>query len=156
MSDSDIGKRMIEEEHLGLFLDAYGAATGEEFPEMTGSETPDFIGCDGQGRTVGIEITQLRFGPEDRHMRRIFPPTAVDHDAWWRLLELMHQKDQTLKKGRWGLCERKILVIMLMDCTIEAVTACTDTDTPDEGALMKSGSPTTRRSRLSVALISSR
>jgi hypothetical protein len=35
--------------------------------------------------------------------------------------------------GCWGLCERKILVIMLMDCTIEAVTACTDTDTPDEG-----------------------
>ena len=66
-------------------------------------------------------------------MRQIFPPEPEDPDAWWRLLELLHKKDQTLAKGRWSECERKILVIVLVDASIEAVGLGTDTDTPDEG-----------------------
>ena len=73
MNDRDIGKREIEREHLDVFLDAYARATGETFPEMWDSETPDFIGRDDRGRVVGIELTQLRFGPDDRHMHNIFP-----------------------------------------------------------------------------------
>ncbi|HEX2379523.1 MAG TPA: hypothetical protein VHI74_02125 [Methyloceanibacter sp.] len=45
-----------ERDHLGLFLDACERATGETFPEMYDSETPDFIGRDHKGRVVGIEI----------------------------------------------------------------------------------------------------
>src|SRR5512132_3700431 len=66
-------------------------------------------------------------------MRQIFPPEPEDPDAWWRLLELLHKNDQTLAKGRWSECERKILVIVLVDASIEAVGLGTDTDTPDEG-----------------------
>jgi hypothetical protein len=56
MNDWDLGKREIERDHLGLFLDAYERATDETFPEMYDSETPDFIGRDHKGRVVGIEI----------------------------------------------------------------------------------------------------
>ena len=133
MNDWEHGKREIEREHLGLFLDAHEAATGESFLEMIDSETPDFIGRDVLGRVVGIEITQLRFGPDEQHIRRISPPEPADHHAWWRLLDLMHRKNQTLTKGRWPKCERKILVIILIDTSLEAVTAGTDTDTPSEG-----------------------
>ncbi len=133
MNDQELGKREIEREHLGLFLEAYRLATGETFPEVYDSETPDFVGRDAKDRTVGIEIVQLRFAPDERHMRRIFPPESHDSDAWWRLLELMHQKDQTLPNGRWPQCHRKILVIVLIDASIEAVTVGTETDTPDEG-----------------------
>jgi hypothetical protein len=132
MSDSDLGKREIEREHLGLFLEAYEAATGEVFEALVDSETPDFVGRDERGKIVGIEITQLRFGPEDRHMRRIFPPGPFDADAWWRLLDLMHQKEQTLSKGRWHHCDRKILVILPLDCSLDAVVGGADTDTPEE------------------------
>ena len=45
-NDSALGKREIEREHLGQFLEAYQRATGETFPEMCDSETPDFIGRD--------------------------------------------------------------------------------------------------------------
>jgi hypothetical protein len=38
-----------------------------------------------------------------------------------------------LAKGRWSECERKILVIVLVNASIEAVGLGTDTDTPDEG-----------------------
>ena len=57
MNDWELGKREIEREHLGLFLDAYEAASGESLPEMIDRETPDFIGRDAQGRVVGSEIT---------------------------------------------------------------------------------------------------
>jgi hypothetical protein len=130
MSDLELGKREIEREHLGLFIDAYQLATGETFSEMYDSETPDFVGRDEAGRIVGIEIAQLRFSPDERHMRRIEPPDPHDMDAWWRLLELMHQKDQKLTKGYWPHCDRKILVIMLGDAGIGALTAATETDKP--------------------------
>lgn len=78
MNDWELGKREIEREHLGIFLDAYEAATGETFAEMIDSETPDFIGRDLQGRVVGIEITQLRFSPDKQDARRIFPPNPTD------------------------------------------------------------------------------
>src|SRR5271169_3240505 len=87
MSDSDLGKREEEREHLALFLDAYRDATGETFPELYDSETPDFIGRDREGRVVGIEITRLRFAPDEQHMRRIEPSGHSDSDAFWRLLD---------------------------------------------------------------------
>jgi len=125
-------RREVEREHLRLFLDAYERATGETFPEMYDCETPDFMGRDDEGRAVGIELVQLRFAPDERHIRRIFPPEPHDSDAWWRLLELMHEKDLTLKKGHWHQCERKILVVVLVDTSIEAIATGTDTDTPRE------------------------
>jgi hypothetical protein len=132
MNDLELGKREIEREHLGLFLEAYQLATGETFSEMYDSETPDFIGRDEAARIVGIEIAQLRFSPDERHIRRIDPPGPRDTDAWWRLLELMHQKDQKLTSERWSQCERKILVIILIDAAIGAITTGTETDRPRE------------------------
>lgn len=86
VSDSELGKREEEREHLALFLNAYKAATGESFPELYDSETPDFIGFDVAGRTVGIEITQLSFAQDEQHMRRISPQaatTAMRFGACW-------------------------------------------------------------------------
>jgi hypothetical protein len=133
MNDWEVGKRETERGHLGAFLDAYEAATAESFPEMIDSETPDFIARDAQRRLVGIEITQLRFAPDEQHMRRIFPPNPTDDDAWFRLLDLMHRKNQTLTKGRWSQCERKTLVIMVIDTSLEAMTTGAETDTPRDG-----------------------
>ncbi|MGY3371773.1 hypothetical protein ACVWZL_008898 [Bradyrhizobium sp. GM2.4] len=84
MSDSEHGKREPEREHLGLFLTAYQIITSESFI-LDDSETPDFVGWDNVGRSVGIEITQLRFSPSERGLRRPAPNSVVDHDAWWRL-----------------------------------------------------------------------
>jgi hypothetical protein len=117
---------------------------------MYDSETPDFIGRDEAGRIVGIEIAQLRFSPDERHMRRIDPPEPHDTDARWRLLELMHQKDQKLTSGHWPQCERKVLVIILIDAAIGAITAGTETDRPKEDGFDEVGLPTTHRSRRSA------
>ena len=127
-----MGKREMERDHLGLFLSAYKQVTGETF-ELSDAETPDFIGRDAEGRTVGIEMTQLRFAPDVRAIRRAFE----EHDRgdvgnpYWELLELGHQKTSKLTKGLWPECERKILVIMLVDCGLDEVRHYFDTDTPD-------------------------
>ncbi len=128
-----MGKREFEREYVGLFRDAYQAVTGEMFPELQDCETPDFIGRDKEERIVGIEITALRFSPDKRHMRRIFPPGPYDMDSWWRLLTLIRKKEHTLLKGCWSECERKILVITMIDASICAVTEGTNTETPGEG-----------------------
>jgi len=131
MNDSELGKREIERDHLFLFLDSYEQVTGETF-SLGDSETPDFIGLDGRKHKVGIEITQLRFSPSIRHMRSLFPPAAHDPDAWWELLGLMHQKKQTLTKGLWPQCDRKILMIMLIDTSIEVIASGSETDLPKQ------------------------
>jgi|SRR5215831_6895853 len=131
LSESDLGKREIEREHLALFIEAYEEATGETF-DLVDCETPDFIGRDRQGRAVGIEVTRFQFDPEDRWMRRTFGGgESFDEDAWWKLLGLLHQKEGKLAKGRWHLCQRKILVVMLIDCPLGEIAASFDTDRPN-------------------------
>ena len=132
VTDSELGKREEEREYLALFLDAYRDATGETFPELYDSETPDFLDRDREGRVVGIEITQLRFAPDERHMRLIYPPGHNDTDAFWRLLDLLHQKDQKLTSGAWPKCERKVLVVMLIDAPLGGIAHGIETDRPDE------------------------
>lgn len=134
MNDQEIGKREMERDHLGLFLSAYEKATGESF-ELVDNETPDFIGRDAEGRTVGIELTQLRFAPDVRFIRRTFEEDDRGGvgDPYWELLALGHQKSSKLTKGLWPQCERKILVIMLIDCGLDEVKHYFDTDTPSPG-----------------------
>jgi hypothetical protein len=132
-TDWDISKREVERDHLGYFLDSHRRATGEEIEIVAESETPDFIGRDADGNSVGVELTQVRFSPAERHMRRIFPPEAHDFDAFMEVVALMHKKDRTLRRGNWHLCKRKLLVIVLIDTDLHAMATGTETDRPKEG-----------------------
>ena len=49
------------------------------------------------------------------------------------ILVLMHKKDRTLPKGNWHRCKRKILVIVLVDTTIDAMVTGMETDRPEDG-----------------------
>lgn len=117
-----------------MFLEAYRAATGEALPAMEGSETPDFVGKDDEGRVVGIEVTRFRFEQGERFWRRISAPGPGDVDAWLWLIDLMQKKIETLTGGRWSECARKILVIMMVDVSISDITRRgARTDQPDVG-----------------------
>jgi len=153
-TDWDIGKREIERDHLGYFLDSHRRATGEEIEIVAESDTPDFIGRDADGNSVGIELTQVRFSPAERYMRRIFPPEAHDFDAFMEVLALMHKKDRTVRRGNWHLCKRRILVIVLIDTDLHAMATGTETDRP-EAASTRSGWRMGPRSRSSAAWICS-
>jgi len=100
---------------------------------MYDGETPDFLGCDAAGSVVGIEMTQLRQSPDERHWRRIAPVGLLDDDSSLLLRDLMYKKGLTLAKGQWPACDRKILVVMSMDVPIDEVAAGLETDLPSPG-----------------------
>jgi hypothetical protein len=134
MGDSQFGKRLEEREHLDLFREAYELATGEALPHMEDSETPDFIGNDAQGCVLGIEVTKFRFEQDERVLRRAFAPGPGDFGACCRLLKLMHKKALTLAGGRWRDCERKILVVIMIDVSIaDIASGGAETDRPETG-----------------------
>lgn len=135
MNDQNLGKRMLEGEDLDLFLEAYELATGETLTDVAGGETPDFIGEDAAGHSVGIEITTLRFEQDERFLRRINPPEPGNLDAWMRLVELMRKKTRKLGIGSWAECDRKILVIVMVDVSLADLAAGgLQTDQPELGS----------------------
>jgi hypothetical protein len=117
MSDQQTGKREIEREYLDLFLEAYERATDETFLELI-SETPDFIARDKNNLLAGIEITSLRFSPEERQIQSISAPRPGDFDAWYQLHALIVKEEKSLLQGRWPECARKILAIVMLDASI--------------------------------------
>jgi hypothetical protein len=138
---------LVEREHLALFLEAYETATGETF-DLDDSETPDFIGRDRQGRVVGVEIVRFQYGPDERFMRRIFRKAeSFDEDAWWKLLGLVHEKDSKLTKGRWHLCQRKILAVMPSTVRYGRLRGASRPIGRTIPAITKSGWPTARCSK---------
>ena len=134
VSDQEMGKKIVEQEELYQFLEAYEKATGETFPTMCISETPDFVGEDENGRSVGIELTKLKFSPDHMSVRRILEKRewATDEDAFWRIIELLGTKNAKLDMGNWPHCERKILVIQLVDYPLSELLPNCTTDKPDE------------------------
>lgn len=125
---------MAEENDLAIFLRSYQAVTHEAFPDLLPSETPDFIGQDHEGRTVGIELTMLKFAPADMTWRRILDAQEwADHnDAHWRIIELLASKGKKLDRAGWPDCERKILIIQLMDCPLHELLPNLVTDQPQD------------------------
>jgi hypothetical protein len=124
-------KKLMEEVALSHFLKAYRLATGEEFVDVEPSETPDFLARDSLGCTVGIELTQVKFPPSDMSWHRIMGEEwANDLDAFWRIVELLHVKEQKLP--RWPACERRLLVVQLGDIPLADLGAGIATDPPTE------------------------
>src|SRR5579862_2980740 len=133
MSDNELGKKLVEREHLDLFLWSYARVTGEEFTDIIESETPDFLARDDAGNTIGIEIVRLKFRPDIMWWRRTFDRKQwIDHnDAHWRIIEILDRKESKLGEHSWRLCKRKMLVIVLIDSTLEELAPNMETDSPD-------------------------
>jgi hypothetical protein len=58
MPDSNIGKKMVEEEQLHHFLAAYEAVCGDHLTVISNGERPDFICQRSSGDIVGIELAR--------------------------------------------------------------------------------------------------
>ena len=115
--DWSTAKKEEEWEALSHFMDAYRLITGETFDDIDASETPDFLAQDAQGKIVGIELTQIKTSPEEMFLRRVIENQEwmTDEGGLLHLLNRMHSKEQKLQKGNWATCERRILIIQLVD-----------------------------------------
>ncbi len=122
MSDSDIGKKLAEEEDLRLFLKAYDYVTGDSL-SVQPSERPDFIGWRLNGDPVGIEITAIVQDPAHVYRKTIIPdedhmdPWDVLDSAWARIEE----KDQKRSKPGWKYPDHTILVLRLNEARLRDI-----------------------------------
>ena len=66
MSDNELGKKLVEEEHLLQFLDAYKTVTGIALALRSRGESPDFICAYPSGELVGVELAR---SPHDYEIR---------------------------------------------------------------------------------------
>lgn len=119
MSDSQLGKKMVEEEHLYRFLSAYEEVTGEALTLICGGERPDFICERASGRRVGIELTRPRHNYEMAQWDRIWAPdrTMDTCDLISAIYDIVRDKSAKLSEPDWRLPTSTILVVELIDYT---------------------------------------
>ena len=122
LSDSDTGKKLVEEEDLRLFLEAYDYVTGDSLCVQP-SERPDFIGWRSNGDAVGIEITAIVQDPANVYRKTIIPdekhmePSNVLNSSWAAIKE----KDQKRAKVDWKHPDHTILVLRLNEARLRDI-----------------------------------
>jgi hypothetical protein len=116
MSDSDLGKKMVEEQHLYCFLEAYATVTGLAMKVVSNGESPDFICTRPSGECVGVELSR---SPHDYHVAlhdRIWTERTMSaHQLLDAVNAVVTVKEQKRQSGRWRTPDNTILVIELID-----------------------------------------
>lgn len=134
MSDQDYGKKLVEEAELEAFLHEYRHVTGNDLQILARSERPDFICGTRDGAVVGVELTKVVEDPDTRSWRTIINKQdyADEMGTAIQLQELIYRKDAALSAPRWHLPDRTILVIQLMDSSLELVAPFLDEQVLEE------------------------
>src|SRR5712691_6092715 len=105
--------KMVEEEELLLFIDAYVVATGQKLKIAGSGERPDFFCRRPNGRLVGVELTDIRRHPgaavdDEIFRRREF---ADEYDTVERICSAIEKKERKRTTGNWGLRQNTMLVL---------------------------------------------
>jgi len=116
MSDKDIGRKMVEEEVLWLFLQVYEHVTGERLEYAGRRESQDFICVPPGGREVAVEITAVRRSPDERFADHVLLRTDEQNaqDALDQLFRLLEQKEDKRAKHCGRFASITILVLQII------------------------------------------
>jgi hypothetical protein len=124
MSDKDLGKKLVEEEHLLQFLDAYETVTGIALGIRSRSESPDFICAYPSGELVGVELAR---SPHDYDMRvhdRIWTDGVLSSfDLLASISSIVATKERKRQSHCWP---NSILVVELLDYSLESLAWASD------------------------------
>jgi hypothetical protein len=121
MSDKEMGKKMVEEEELFSFLNAYKDVVEEHLSYGFGRhERPDFICHRPDGTQVGVELVRVMRDPRDAQADYILDRIEFmdGQDAIEMLYQLIEKKEKKRRQPDWDLAENTILVLQLFDCPI--------------------------------------
>src|SRR6266487_1780072 len=123
MSDRNLGKKMVEEEHLLRFLEAYATATGISMSVVSNGESPDFICTRPSGERVGIELARSPHDYNGAVWDRIWTDRAMSaHDLLAAVHVIVANKQQKRQSVHWRTSARTILVVELLDYTFDSLT----------------------------------
>jgi hypothetical protein len=95
---------------LHYLLPARNRVTGRSLVYLYSHERPDFVCARGNQVPVGVEVTQITFGPHDR---------ISDEQAIEQVHRLIEKKEASRVKPGWTYPERAILVIATQERSIE-------------------------------------
>jgi hypothetical protein len=128
MSDKENGKKMKEENDLELFSREYNNITGLSLNGVSATERPDFIVYRSDGMKLGIELTKVMRDPESAFWARVLngEEQADSLDSIWKLQELIYNKDKKRSEDNWQLPNRTMLLLQLMDSSIEQLSSVLD------------------------------
>lgn len=122
MSDSNLGKKAIEEERLSYFLDAYSTVTGTTLTVSSNGESPDFICVLPSGDLVGVELAR---SPHDYHLathERIWSNRMKEaHELLDAIGAIVATKELKRSSSHWRTPNNTILVIELLDYSFESL-----------------------------------
>ena len=100
MSDKELGKKVVEEEELLSFLDAYKEVVEDHLACSFGrNERPDFICYRPDGTSVGIELVRVMRDPRDAQADYILDKIEF-MDGEEALEMLYHMIEKKEKKRR--------------------------------------------------------
>lgn len=123
MSNQDIGKKAAEENDLEPFLKEYERITNFSLKIIERTERPDFIVQRSDGTQLGIELTKVMRDPESLFWARVLsgeefadPVKTAIH-----LQKLIYRKNAKRSGSGWTLPDRTLLVLQLMDSSIDQV-----------------------------------
>ena len=123
LSDQEYGKKLVEEMDLEPFLKEYEWVTGLALQLVNRTERPDFIVQRSDGTQLGIELTKVMRDPESLFWARVLsgeefadPVKTAIH-----LQKLIYRKDAKRSGSGWTLPDRTLLVLQLMDSSIDQV-----------------------------------
>jgi hypothetical protein len=130
MTDDDLGKKLVEEEHLVQFLDAYQTTTGVALTIQSRSESPDFICAYPSGELVGVELAR---SPHDYEMRvhdRIWTDRSLPaFDLLASVGSMVATKEHKRQSRGWP---STILVVELLDYSFECLAWTSDSSLTDD------------------------
>ncbi|MBA7553460.1 hypothetical protein ES705_46051 [subsurface metagenome] len=128
LSDQEYGKKLAEEIELEPFLKEYKYITGLALQLVNRSERPDFIAQRSDGTRLGIELSKIMCNPQSAFWARVLrgeefadPVKTAIH-----LQKLIYRKDAKRSGSGWTLPDCMVLVLQLMDSSIDQVVLFLD------------------------------
>jgi hypothetical protein len=135
MSDSNRSKKMVEEQHLAYFLEAYRIVTGSELTFVGSGESPDFICARASGELVGVELARSPHDHERAVDDRIWGDgTMESYDLLDAIGSMIAAKQRKREAPHWRTPNNTILVIDLLDYSFDSLCWTEDLSLSDDYA----------------------
>jgi len=128
LSDQEYGKKLAEEMELEPFLKEYKCITGLALQLVNRSERTDFIAQRSDGARLGVELSKIVRDPQSAFWARVLSGEefADPVDTAMQLQDLIYRKDAKRSGSGWTLPDRTLLVLQLMDSSIDQVVPFLD------------------------------
>jgi len=128
LSDQQYGKKLVEEMELEPFLKEYEWITGLSLQLVGRAERPDFIAQRSDGAELGIELSKIMRDPQSAFWARVLSGEefADPVETAIHLQELIYRKDAKRSGSGWTLPDRTMLILQLMDSSIDQVVLFLD------------------------------